>query len=338
MVGSRRKGRGGMVKAPRPIPPDVRDKQALASDPKVSTFVSANAGSGKTHVLVQRVIRLLLDGVPPQKILCITFTKAAAANMAERVFTTLGHWVALDDDKLDAAIRATGIAHPTARLRKSARELFAAALETPGGLKVQTIHALCTRLLQQFPFEANVPARFIGLDDRDQTEMMERASLAVMLEASRTPESAIGRALRTAMANAADVTFKEVVRDACLSRDHFMAWTDAAGSADAAAAQVSAALGVAANDSIEDVEREIVDGPYLRRSGWEEIASVLDTGNKSDQDQAARLREALVFTGSAQVDAYLCIFLTDTDRTPRKSVATKKFCDNNPAIGRLFEA
>src|ERR1700692_1448306 len=210
MVGRRRRCAGGVVKAPRTIPPPVRDAQARASDPAASAFVSANAGSGKTHVLVQRVVRLLIEGVPPEKILCGTFTKAA----------------------------------PAARLRTTARKLFACALETPGGLKVQTIHALCTRLLQQFPFEANVPARFTVLDDRDQTEMMERASLAVMLDASRAPDSAIGRALLAAMANAADVTFKDVVREACLSRDHFMAWTDAAGSADAAVAQVSALLGV----------------------------------------------------------------------------------------------
>src|SRR6516162_6303281 len=167
MVRSRRVGDRGMVKALRPIPPAVRDAQARASNPAASAFVSANAGSGKTHVLVQRVIRLLLDGVPPEKILCITFTKAAAANMAERVFSTLGHWVTLDDDALNAAIVETGIPNPTTRLRNAARKLFASALETPGGLKVQTIHALCTRLLQQFPFEANVPARFAVLDERD---------------------------------------------------------------------------------------------------------------------------------------------------------------------------
>src|SRR6266436_1306095 len=229
-----------MVSAPRPIPPTVRATQARASDPAASAFVSANAGSGKTHVLVQRVIRLLLDGVPPEKILCITFTKAAAANMAERVFTTLGHWVTLDDEKLDAAIREAGIAQSNPRLRACARKLFACALETPGGLKVQTIHALCTRLLQQFPFEANVPARFAVLDERDQTDMMERANLRVFLEASNAPDSVLGRALLTSMANAADVTFKDVVREACLSRDHFMVWTDAAGGADAAVAQVSA--------------------------------------------------------------------------------------------------
>lgn len=327
-----------MVKAARFIPPNVRDTQARASDPAASSFVSANAGSGKTHVLVQRVIRLLLADVAPEKILCITFTKAAAANMAERVFTTLGHWVTLDDDALDAAISDAGIPHPSARLRKSARKLFACALETPGGLKVQTIHALCTRLLQQFPFEANVPARFAVLDDRDQNEMMERANLGVFLEASRNPESATGRALMTAMASAADVTFKDVVREACLSRDHFMAWTDAAGSAHAAAAQISAALGVNSGDRIEDVERDILDGPNLPRSRWQDIALVLETGNKTDQDQAARLRGALMFTGAAQVDEYLGVFLTEADRTPRKSVVTKKFSDNNAAIGRLIES
>ena len=325
-----------MVAAPRPIPDAVRATQARASDPASSAFVSANAGSGKTHVLVQRVIRLLLNGVTPEKILCITFTKAAAANMAERVFSTLGHWVTLDDTALDAAIRDAGIARPDADLRMRARELFACALETPGGLKVQTIHALCTRLLQQFPFEANVPARFAVLDDRDQNEMMERANLAVLLEASRDPDSATGRALDIAMASAADVTFKDVVREACLSRDRFMAWTDSAGSADAAAAQMAAALGVDAFERIEDVEREIVDGPHLPRARWTEVATILDTGNKSDQDQATKLRDALVFTGSVQADEYLGVFLTD-ERAPRKSVLTKKFCDSNSAVARLFD-
>src|ERR1700712_3427551 len=110
MVRRRRRCTGGMVMALRTIPPPVREAQARASNPAASAFVSANAGSGKTHVLVQRVIRLLLAGVPPEKILCLTFTKAAAANMAERVFTTLGHWVTLDDNALDTAIRDTGIA------------------------------------------------------------------------------------------------------------------------------------------------------------------------------------------------------------------------------------
>ncbi|TKW79423.1 MAG: double-strand break repair helicase AddA, partial [Bradyrhizobium icense] len=335
MVGCGRAGAAGMVKAPRTIPPQVRDAQARASDPMASSFVSANAGSGKTHVLVQRVIRLLLSGVPPEKILCITFTKAAAANMAERVFTTLGHWVTLDDNRLDDAIRDAGIAHPDHHLRTAARRLFAAALETPGGLKVQTIHALCTRLLQQFPFEANVPARFAVLDDRDQAEMMERASLGVLLDASRAPESTIGRALMTAMANAADITFKEVVREACLSRDHFMAWTDTAGTA--AAAQVSTALGVTPDERLEKLEREIIDGPNLPRARWAEFARILETGARTEQDHASCLRQALIATDALQVDTYLGVFLTEKG-TAREKLITKNFRKISRDLADRFDA
>src|SRR3981189_274894 len=110
--------RGHRMSAPRASIPDaVRATQARASDPTASAFVSANAGSGKTHVLVQRVVRLLLDGVPPGKILCITFTKAAAANMSQRVFETLGHWITLDDAALDAVIRDAGVTRHDAKIR-----------------------------------------------------------------------------------------------------------------------------------------------------------------------------------------------------------------------------
>ncbi|MGB8121315.1 MAG: UvrD-helicase domain-containing protein, partial [Pseudolabrys sp.] len=98
-----------MVNPARQIPDAARVRQIAAADPERSVFVSANAGSGKTHVLVQRVINLLLRGVEPEKILCVTFTKAAAANMATRVFDTLAEWTSLDDAALDARIKlATG--------------------------------------------------------------------------------------------------------------------------------------------------------------------------------------------------------------------------------------
>ena len=128
-------------------PPEVIDVQRAASDPAASAWVAANAGSGKTHVLAQRVIRLLLRGTAPEKILCLTYTKAAAANMANRVFETLARWTPLSDDELDAEIARIEGGKPSAMRRLRARRLFAQALDTPGGLKVQTIHAFCTRLL-----------------------------------------------------------------------------------------------------------------------------------------------------------------------------------------------
>src|SRR5882757_7853109 len=199
MVARRRRRRDPVVNAPRTIPADVSRVQIDAADPDVSAFVSANAGSGKTHVLAQRVINLLLRGVDPAKILCITFTKAAAANMANRVFGTLADWTTLGDEALDEKIRLSTGKPATPAQRIQARRLFASALETPGGLKVQTIHAFCTRLLHQFPFEANVAARFTVLDGASTVQLLDELTLGVLLEASTEPDSALGRALTTAI-------------------------------------------------------------------------------------------------------------------------------------------
>src|SRR6202167_2293187 len=173
------------MRTPDDIPLVVRKLQTDVSNPDVSAWVAANAGSGKTHVLAQRVINLLLKGVEPEKILCITFTKAAAANMAKRVFDTLAEWTALDDAGLDKAIRERSSLKPDAARRALARRLFARALDTPGGLKVHTIHAFCTQLLHQFPFEANVAARFAVLDETQQTQLLEQLTLHLLLDGAR---------------------------------------------------------------------------------------------------------------------------------------------------------
>ena len=130
--------------------------QRLASDPSRSRMASANAGSGKTHVLVGRVSRLLLGGVEPEHILCLTYTKAAAKEMQARLFRTLGDWSVMDDAKLNAALRdLLGDTVPLPSLN-TARGLFARALETPEGLKVQTIHSFCSEVLARFPMEAGI--------------------------------------------------------------------------------------------------------------------------------------------------------------------------------------
>ena len=123
------------MSVPPTIPNAVRDVQIAAANPEISAFVSANAGSGKTYVLAQRAINLLLSGVDPAKILCITFTKTAAANMANEVFKRLAQWTTLDDATLDERIRLSTGKKPSAEARARARRLFASALETPGGLE-----------------------------------------------------------------------------------------------------------------------------------------------------------------------------------------------------------
>src|ERR1700751_1093698 len=139
MVGHRGRLGGHEQPMSRVIPDDVSRMQLAASDPATSAWVSANAGSGKTYVLAQRVIRLLLEGTPAAKILCLTFTKSAAAHMANQVFDTLARWVGRDDAALDVAGGRLEAPPPAPPRRARARRLFAEALEVPGGLKVQTI-------------------------------------------------------------------------------------------------------------------------------------------------------------------------------------------------------
>ena len=152
---------------------EATQAQVTAARPNASTWVSANAGSGKTRVLTDRVARLLLRGTDPQKILCLTYTNAAAAEMQNRLFKRLGEWAMMPDERLRETLEKLGedaqLLDDT-KLRQ-ARTLFASALETPGGLKIQTIHAFCDALLRQFPLEAHVSPQFEILEDRQAKQV-----------------------------------------------------------------------------------------------------------------------------------------------------------------------
>src|ERR1700733_6743819 len=208
-IGRRRRGLSKLSE----ISPHIRAQQHRASNPDISVWVSANAGSGKTHVLTQRVMRHLLAGVPPAKILCLTFTKAAAANMAGRVFAALAKWTELDDDALAAAIVDIGAPPPGREKLIFARRLFAQAVETPGGLKIQTIHAFCERLLHLFPFEANVPARFEVVDDQAQAELLERARREALAEAQHDAGD-LGRAYALLSEESSQAEFEDLLHSA----------------------------------------------------------------------------------------------------------------------------
>ncbi len=146
---------------------DATERQVQASSPKNSTWLSANAGSGKTRVLTDRVARLLLQGVLPQHILCLTYTKAAASEMQNRLFKRLGSWAMKGDKALRHDLSELGVDDSIAQKDlQQARTLFARAIETPGGLKIQTIHSFCASLLRRFPLEAGVSPLFTEMEDR----------------------------------------------------------------------------------------------------------------------------------------------------------------------------
>jgi ATP-dependent helicase/nuclease subunit A len=255
--------------------------------------------------------------------------------MATRVYDRLKGWIALDDEALDGAIRELGVTEIDAAKRQRARRLFAAALETPGGLKVQTIHAFCTRVLQQFPFEANVAAHFSVLEDRTQNEMLERARMAVLLDAAAAPDKPLGRALKVATAATADSTLVKVVNEAIAERAKFAGWTG--GGAEQALAQLSAALGVDADDTRALIEKEIVEGPHLPLSHWAAVVAVFGTGSKMDNDQAGRLAAALASSGDERIEQYFSVFLT-AEGKPRKNLITQGLAKGDPELAENLTA
>ena len=196
----------------------TRAAQHTASDPGTSAWVSANAGTGKTYVLTTRVLRLLLAGTKPERILALTYTKAAAAEMSKRVFERLGIWVTAAPGRLSALLTEVLGQTPTHAEMVRARQLFAIAIETPGGLKVQTIHGFCERLLKRFPLEAGIAPHFEILDEQTATALLRGAIDHVLISATRKPNADLARALRVAITYAADDSFDDLLKDALRRR------------------------------------------------------------------------------------------------------------------------
>ncbi len=314
------------------IPEKTLGKQHLASNPNLSVWVSANAGSGKTHVLASRVIRLLLQGVAPSRILCLTFTKAAAANMAARVFDKLAGWTQLADDDLSLQIVAAGAPMPDDLELTEARKLFARTVETPGGLKIQTIHAFCERLLHLFPFEANVPSRFEVSDDLRQAELLERARRKVLAEASSSG-CALGAALRCVVDECGPEAFEDLIKEAmghgAISRAR---WPEEP------AEILRRSLGLTEGRDVACIEREMAE-EGIAPERWSVIAAILDSGTKTDQTHADLFRHALlayraILSGGylrVCLEPYLSFFFTAKGGL-RTSVVTKGLERAHPEI------
>jgi ATP-dependent helicase/nuclease subunit A len=294
------------------IPADTRSKQHEASNPNQSVWVSANAGSGKTHVLASRVTRLLLQGVVPSRILCLTFTKAAAANMAARVFDTLAQWTQLADEELGRRIIAAGAPMPGSHQLTAARKLFARTVETPGGLKVQTIHAFCERLLHLFPFEANVPSRFEVPDDLRQVELLQLARRKVLAEASSSG-GALGAALQRVIDECGPEDFEDLIKEAMKQR----AISRARGLQDPAEI-LRRSLGLTEGRDVACIEREMAE-EGIAPERWNDLAGIFDSGKPEDQGRANHFRKALAAYRLAAaggclsecLDCYLAIFFID---------------------------
>ncbi|MEI8144077.1 MAG: double-strand break repair helicase AddA [Alphaproteobacteria bacterium] len=317
---------------------DMVALQRMASDPLRSAWVSANAGSGKTYVLTRRVVRLMLAGTPPGAILCLTFTKAAAATMSNRVLDLLASWAVMTDEALTRALEDLDGAPPTAERRLRARRLFARALETPGGLKVQTIHAFCERLLHQFPFEANVPSQFTVLDDAASKTLVASAKSALWERAAANPEGPLGRALATLSMTGADQTVAELLDEIVDKRAQLKAYIRSDADLARALAELPDWLGLNPGETLENLRQDIIGEALIPRSEWRSVAATFEhvLGTAPKHDVAGLLRQADLGGPSAS-ETYCSIFLNNDDE-PRKHLPAAAVRKAEPALASRFDA
>ena len=319
--------------------------QAKAADPNASAWVSANAGTGKTHVLTNRVLRLLVAGTAPERILCLTYTKAAAAEMSERVFSRLAAWVTADAAEIERQLQQLQLRPPTPQESARARDLFAVAIEAPGGLKVQTIHAFCERLLQRFPLEADIAPGFSTLDEETGGTLRREAIDHMLTEATRDLSAPLGRALEKAVAFAADDAFDDLLRDAMGRRDWLEAairldpgTDDDAGDSDSwrgADLYYRQALNIPADATLEAIDHGL--GALLTDADLKRCRDVLAQGTKSDATLAQHFADALLAIDQAQrTEALAEVFLT-VSGTARTRLMTVKLKAEHPDVGDMLD-
>jgi ATP-dependent helicase/nuclease subunit A len=290
-----------------------QNPQIEAADPEISAFVSANAGSGKTSTLVNRVARLLLRGAKPEALLCATYTKAAAAEMQRRLYRQLGGWSTKADDDLRNALaeledRPAGSFGEKALSR--ARTLFAKALETPGGLKIQTIHAFCEKLLRRFPLEAGVAPGFRVLEDAEAREVSRLARESLARQALADPDGPIGQAYGHFSIELDYGAFESMFADFETRREAIRAYADACSArGEDIVTDVWRTCGFDAPADPDALEAEAAgacDWPAWRRAAQ----ALLATGASTDTKLGQKLADVAERAAAAVFDECWACFAT----------------------------
>jgi ATP-dependent helicase/nuclease subunit A len=296
----------------RPLAREGIALQQRAADPDRSVWVSASAGSGKTRVLVDRTLRLMLAGTAPECILCITFTKAAAAEMSNRLNQTLGDWSVMDDAALKTEItKLQGRPSSDAEFVR-ARRLFANVLDAPGGIKIQTIHSFCGSILGRFPLEAGIAPNFQELDDRTAAEIMQVARDRLLVATQKPGNAPLLSALQYVSQRLNEDAFTDVMRGLSARRGRLKRFLSHYNGLTGALDHLANYLQVDPALSEQDVisaacDEAAFDGPTLRQA-----LEILLQGSVNDQKIAAAI-ETWLATPDRRValfDTYMMGFLT----------------------------
>ncbi len=307
-------------------------EQKTASNPSASAWVGANAGSGKTHVLVDRVTRLMLAGIDPMSILCLTYTKAAAKEMANRLHERLGEWVGLTNAALSKRLNQMGSDDVSHQTLARARRLFTAALETPGGLKIQTIHAFCERILQLFPVEAGLAPGFQVLESSQSNQLLREARDHVLREAQGDECSVFTNALEVVTRYTHSDSFDGLLERLLSKRQVLKDAIALHGSIEGIGQVLRVQLGVDPQQRIETLREEFLNFDRATIAG---IIPLLSDSLVTNQETANHLAPLLKVTDSMQAEQlYRRIYFTSEGEKPKKipSVVTAKLLKAHPWI------
>ena len=269
------------------------EKQRQAADPSVSVWVEASAGTGKTKVLSDRVLRLLLNGVNPARILCLTYTKAAAVEMSNRIAGRLSGWAVAADDKLVPELEQLlgtklGSSAEAADILAQARRLFAVLLDTPGGIKIQTIHSFCQEILKRFPLEAGISPYFEIMDDRESNEALEKIKLEI-LRGQIAPDTA--GALSWLTASVSESTFPKILQSVTEQRGSIEEYLQKYRNPDEMIDHAAVILGITPQTTAEE----------LRNNFWQNLidddikllTAAFEAGTETSRKYAATLTTAV---------------------------------------------
>ena len=282
--------------------------QQEATRPNVSAWVSASAGSGKTKVLIDRVLALLLTGAAPSRLLCLTFTKAAAAEMSNRLADQLAEWATLPEDKLAKAITPLVGGPPEPETLALARTLFARVLDAPGGMKIQTIHAFCQSVLGRFPLEAGVPPHFRVADERSAAELLLSAREEVLAGPQRPDD-----ALATVAARAQEGRFTELIAELLRERGRLTRVIADPEALSRSLEGLRRRLQIPASQTGEALLEAGCSDAALDLMGLRLALDGLRQGGKTDQERAARIASWLEADSARRIAglaAYLEAFFT----------------------------
>ncbi|NQV57254.1 MAG: double-strand break repair helicase AddA [Rhodospirillales bacterium] len=326
--------------AVKPLPDDPTERQRLAADPMASVWVSASAGTGKTKVLTDRVLGLLVTqpSLEPQKVLCLTFTRAAAAEMETRIADRLGLWAMADEDDLKEKLRDLLGTPPTDTQIDRARHLFALVLDTPGGMNIQTIHAFCQSLLRRFPLEAGIAPHFTLLDERDAGEILIEAEDELLSRARADGDGPLATALADATRYITDSDrFTSLIAALARSRGRLRRLIDGAGGLSKLADRVRGDLGLEIGETPETIIAAASEESAFDQLGLRLAIEALNNGTDSDKARAAIIADWLANSapGPAAFDTYGEAYLTQ-NRTIRKTLITKAAAKDAPGVQEIL--